>query len=106
MAASLRLLESGEWQPQVAAIEAQLQGELAPARSALVADVRVLGAIGVVETRRPVTDGRPAAPSSRSLIRPFGRLIYLMPPYIITPEQLTWPDPCGQPAVQTKHFSE
>ena len=90
--ASLGLLESGEWQSQVATIERQLREELSVAsKSANVADVRILGAIGVVETKHPVN----MAALQRFFvgqgvwIRPFGRLIYLMPPYTISVQQLT-----------------
>ncbi|MEA9390545.1 adenosylmethionine--8-amino-7-oxononanoate transaminase [Acerihabitans sp. TG2] len=89
--ASLALLEQGHWPAQVAAIEQQLRDGLLPLRAHhQVADARVLGAIGVVETHTAVNLAalQHFFVTQGVWIRPFGRLIYLMPPYSIQPEQL------------------
>lgn len=89
--ASLTLLEQGHWPAQVAAIEQQLRDGLLPLRThPHVADARVLGAIGVVETHTAVNLAalQHFFVAQGVWIRPFGRLIYLMPPYSIRPDQL------------------
>jgi adenosylmethionine-8-amino-7-oxononanoate aminotransferase len=90
--ASLDIIASGKWQEQVSAIEEQLKVELAPARDyPSVKDVRVLGAIGVVEMQKPVDMAKIQKQfvDAGVWIRPFGRLVYIMPPYIIYKEDLS-----------------
>jgi adenosylmethionine---8-amino-7-oxononanoate aminotransferase len=88
---SVRMVMEMDWARDVARIEAGLRRGLATAKgSAGVADVRVLGAIGVVEMKTPVD----VALVQRALVdrgvwvRPFGRLVYVMPPFCISQGQL------------------
>lgn len=90
--ASIDLLLESPWRQRVERIERQLKRELAAcSRLPEVKEVRVLGAIGVVELERPV-DMRTVAQAfvDRNVwIRPFGKLVYTMPPYIIEESDLS-----------------
>jgi len=89
--ASLALLETGEWRQQVNFIESFLKQYLLPLNShKSVINARVLGGIGVIETHSPVNM---ATIQKRFVelgvwIRPFGRLIYIMPPFISNEDDL------------------
>ncbi|HCH0915910.1 TPA: adenosylmethionine--8-amino-7-oxononanoate transaminase [Vibrio parahaemolyticus] len=89
--ASLELIEQGDWQQQTQQIE-MLFSELLPKLEEydLVKNTRWLGAIGVVETHRPVNmETIQALFVERGVwIRPFGKLIYMMPPFISKPEDI------------------
>jgi adenosylmethionine-8-amino-7-oxononanoate aminotransferase len=79
------LLDHGDWADSVRRISAGLSAGLAPARELPgVADVRVLGAIGVVQLERvvDVAAATSAATSAGVWLRPFRDLIYTMPPYV------------------------
>ncbi len=89
--ASIDLLLESDWQQQVMQIEQGLQQGLQPcAELDHVQQVRVLGAIGVVEMKQPVDMKliQPALVEHGVWVRPFGKLVYLMPPYIISAADL------------------
>jgi adenosylmethionine---8-amino-7-oxononanoate aminotransferase len=90
--ANLRLLEDGQWQHQVATIAAQLTAQLEPlAAHSCVHQVRVLGAIGVIEFNQPLDLNlvQPAIVEQGVWLRPFGKLLYTMPPFVIAADELT-----------------
>ena len=90
---SLRLLSETDMKARVAHIESVIKEAIAPAAGFdNVADVRVLGTIGVIEMKEPVDVGefQKRCVERGVWIRPFGRNVYIMPPYIITDDQLRY----------------
>lgn len=84
--ASIELLQASPWQTQVQKIEAILKEELLPTlEHPQVSDVRVLGAIGVLELNQPVKLAEVQARfvAEGVWIRPFGKLVYIMPAYLM-----------------------
>ena len=90
-AESIALLKESDWQGQVGMLERSLYQALLPAQTwSCVADVRALGAIGVIEMNDPVnTESLQARLVEQGVwVRPFARLVYVMPPYVMNEEQV------------------
>ncbi|SCU77404.1 LADA_0A00276g1_1 [Lachancea dasiensis] len=95
---SLEILARGHWREQTSRIEKQLVHQLyVPLKNdeqlmgSLIQDVRVVGAVGVVELQNPVNLSwfHQRFVAKGVYVRPFNKLIYIMPPYIITENELT-----------------
>ncbi len=89
--ASLKLLLEGDWKQQVSNLEAKLLKGLLPAKELpQVEAVRVLGAIGVIELKQPIDMVRiqPRFVEEGIWVRPFGKLVYVLPPYIMNDEDV------------------
>jgi adenosylmethionine---8-amino-7-oxononanoate aminotransferase len=90
--ASLTLLLNSPWEERVGAIQSQLCNELKKCEElAIVKEVRILGAIGVVELNKAVdlVFMTPEFIKQGVWVRPFLNLVYIMPPFIIAKEELT-----------------
>lgn len=90
---SLKMLDEADMTAVVARMEQTMTRELEPARTLPnVTDVRVLGSIGVVETAEPVDVGafQKLCVAKGVWIRPFGRNVYIMPPYVTSQEDLEY----------------
>ena len=90
--ASLALFEEYDWSEKVRGIEGQLRRELAPAASLPgVTDVRVLGAVGVIELEQSLSPGAlmPFLLREGVWLRPIGRYLYTMPPFVISASELS-----------------
>ena len=89
--ASIDLLLDSPWQERIAAMSKAFYQQLSPCRTwDGVTDVRIKGGIGVVELERPVNMSRitKSFVDKGVWIRPFGKLVYVMPPYIISEQEL------------------
>jgi adenosylmethionine-8-amino-7-oxononanoate aminotransferase len=89
--ASIDLLLNNNWQQDIQRIETALKSELQPfAELESVAEVRTLGAIGVIEMHRPVNiaEIQKKFVEAGVWVRPFGKLVYVMPPFISSDSEI------------------
>lgn len=90
---SIDLLLQKDWKSQVNNLEANLLKGLAPAKEMdSVADVRVLGGIGIIELKEPVNmvEIQPKFVEAGIWVRPFGKLVYVLPPFVISDEDVAF----------------